>query len=125
MKPSSFTVANAFSCAFRGVMLCFSGRNFKIQFCLGILAVILGFVFHIASHEWIALIICISLVLGGEVGNTALEVAVDLVTDSYHDLARDAKDCAAGAVLLFSIASLIVGCIIFIPKIAAFCDVIL
>lgn len=124
MKPSSFTVANAFSCAFRGVALCFSGRNFKIQFCLGLLAVILGFIFHITSYEWIALIICMSLVLGGEVGNTALEVAVDLVTDSYHDLARDAKDCAAGAVLVFSLASLIVGCIIFIPKICAYAGII-
>ncbi len=116
MKPPSFTIANAFSCAFRGITLCFSGRNFKIQVCIGLLAVILGFLFHISSIEWIVLTLCICLVLGGEVGNTALEIAVDLVTDSYHDLARDAKDCAAGAVLIFSIASLIVGCIIFLPK---------
>lgn len=125
MKPSSFTVANAFSCAFRGVALCFSGRNFKIQVCLGVFATILGFALHISSQEWIALIICISLVLGGEVGNTALEVAIDLVTDSYHDLARDAKDCAAGAVLVFSFASLIVGCIIFVPKLCVLAGIVI
>ena len=58
-------------------------------------------------------------VLGGEALNSALEYIVDLVSPDYHVLAGKAKDCAAGAVLLFAAASFVIGCIIFIPKLLA------
>ena len=59
------------------------------------------------------------LVLGGEALNSALEYIVDLASPDYHVLAGKAKDCAAGAVLLFAAASFVIGCIIFIPKLLA------
>jgi diacylglycerol kinase (ATP) len=52
-----------------------------------------------------------------ELLNTALEAVVDLtVKQTYHDLAKIAKDCAAAAVLVASIAALLVGCMLILPK---------
>ena len=48
--------------------------------------------------------------------NTAVEAAVDLASPNIHPLAKKAKDCAAGAVLVAAIGAAIVGCIIFVPK---------
>ena len=56
------------------------------------------------------------MVLALELVNTAIERTVDLVTKDYHDLAKAAKDVAAGAVLIMSMFSVIIGLIIFIPK---------
>ena len=53
-----------------------------------------------------------------EIVNTALEAAVDLATPARHPLAKRAKDAAAGAVLLFSFASAVVGAIVFLPRLA-------
>ena len=54
-----------------------------------------------------------------ETVNTAIEAVVDLASPGYHELARRAKDCAAGAALAGAFASLVVGCIIFIPPLLA------
>jgi diacylglycerol kinase (ATP) len=69
----------------------------------------------LARWEWLALVLTITLVLAAEGVNTAVEAAVDVATSQYHPLARVAKDVAAGTVLICAIASVIVGCIIFIP----------
>ena len=54
-----------------------------------------------------------------ELINSAIEATVDLVTIEKHPLAKIAKDCASGASLILSFMSLIIACIIFIPKIIA------
>jgi len=117
---SRIPLSRAFGCAFQGIGHAFvEGRNFKIECVFGVAAIVLGFVFSISVPEWLAVIICIGLVLGAECANTALEALVDLVSPDYHELARVAKDCAAGAVLLFSIAALIVGIVLYAPRILA------
>ena len=58
----------------------------------------------------------ISLVIGAELFNTAMERVVDLASPNIHPLAKDAKDIAAGAVLVFASASVIIGILIFLPK---------
>lgn len=93
------------------------GRNFKVQLCIGALAIVLGIAFRVDSSEWALLWICIGVVLGGECMNTAMEALADLVSPDYNELAGKAKDCAAGAVLVCSIASAIVACFVFLPKI--------
>jgi len=55
-------------------------------------------------------------VLALELVNTAVERVVDLVTKEFQPLAKQAKDVAAGAVLLYAILSVVIGCIIFLPK---------
>ena len=63
------------------------------------------------------LMLVISLVLALEMINTSIERCVDLVTQDYKELAKIAKDVSAGAVLVVSIFSIIIGIVIFLPKI--------
>ncbi len=114
---SKFSLLQAFKCAFEGIFATAKERNFKIELCFMTLAIVLGLVSSISFLEWLCVIICFGLVLGGEVINSAIEAVVDLASPEYHELAKKAKDCAAGGVLLFSIASFVIGCLIFIPRI--------
>jgi diacylglycerol kinase len=95
------------------------GRNFKIQLGFAILISILGGVVSISPTEWLALILIIALVLILELINTAIETVVDMVSLNFHPLAKITKDCAAGAVLVASFASVLIGIIIFVPKLFA------
>ncbi len=92
-------------------------KNFKREIALGIIALILSYILKIDKIEFIIVLTMICLVLTTEIINTAIERTVDLVTKEYHELARIAKDVSAGSVLVTSIFSLIIGIIIFIPKI--------
>lgn len=92
-----------------------SQRNLKIQVVLGLVAVAAGFALGISRVDWLAIVLCIIVVSVAEVVNTAIESAVDLASPEWHELARAAKDAAAGAVLLASAGSVIVGLIVFAP----------
>lgn len=92
------------------------GRNFKIQLGFGILVTILGLMLKISSIEWVSLIITIMVVLILELVNTSIETVVDMVSIELNPLAKIAKDVAAGAVLVAAMGSIIVGIIIFLPK---------
>lgn len=106
----------AFRCAAAGVAYAFrSQRNLKIQVILGLAAVAAGFALGISRVDWLAIVLCIIVVSVAEVVNTAIESAVDLASPEWHELARAAKDAAAGAVLLASAGSVIVGLIVFAP----------
>ena len=80
-----------------------------------VLVVAAGCYFAVSRTEWCLLIIAIAIVWIAEAINTAIEIAIDLVSPDYHELAGQSKDVAAGAVLLAAIASAIVGSIIFWP----------
>lgn len=92
-------------------------KNFKREIALGIIALILSYILKIDKIEFIIILTMICLVLTAEIINTAIERTVDLVTKEYHELARIAKDVSAGSVLVTSIFALIIGIIIFMPKI--------
>ena len=92
-------------------------RNVKIEILFAILTSILGFILKISLLEWVVIVLVIAMVLALELVNTAIERTVDLVTKDYHDLAKAAKDVSAGAVLVMSMFSVIIGLIIFLPKI--------
>ena len=92
-------------------------KNFKREIALGIIALILSYILKIDKIEFIIILTMICLVLTAEIINTAIERTVDLVTKEYHELARIAKDVSAGSVLVTSTFALIIGIIIFIPKI--------
>ncbi len=113
---SRFPLVCAFRCAAAGVAYAFrSQRNLKIQVILGLAAVAAGFALGISRVDWLAIVLCIIVVSVAEVVNTAIESAVDLASPEWHELARAAKDAAAGAVLLASAGSVIVGLIVFAP----------
>jgi diacylglycerol kinase len=63
--------------------------------------------------EWIVIIILIAIVLAAECFNCAIEASIDLFINHYDERARFAKDVAAGAVLILSLAALVSGLIIF------------
>jgi diacylglycerol kinase len=108
----------SFGYAGRGIKLVFSSEaNMKIHIIVAVLVVICGFFFQISIYEWIVCLLCIGLVFGAEMINTAIENVVDLVSPEHHELAGKAKDIAAGAVLIAAIISLIIGLLIFIPKV--------
>jgi len=92
-------------------------RNFKIELVIMIIVLIAGIYFRISNVEWIVLLLTISSVLTLELINTGIERCVDLVTKEYHELAKNAKDVAAGAVFIMSIFSVCIGIVIFLPKI--------
>lgn len=120
MTKKGFSLASAFRCALQGVLDTSHERNFRIELCFAVLALVLGLFFDISLVEWCIVVVCFGLVLGGECFNSALEAIVDLASPDVHELARIAKDAAAGGVLLFSIASFIVGALIFLPRIINF-----
>ncbi len=106
----------AFLYAFRGIGKAVkSGRNFRIMLVCFVLVVAAGFIFGISGWEWIAVLLSSGSVLALEMINTALESLTDLATAKHHPLAEKAKDIAAGAVLVLSLAALAVGLIIFLP----------
>ncbi len=91
-------------------------RNFKIELTFAILVCIASIIFKVNTTEWVVLLLTIASVLALEMINTAMERCVDLVTKEYRDLAKIAKDTAAGAVLVMSIFSVAIGISIFLPK---------
>lgn len=91
--------------------------NFKKEIAIGIIALLLSYILKISRIEFIIILIMIALVLTSEIINTSIEKVVDLYTKDYNNLAKIAKDVSAGSVLVMSIFSLLVGVIIFLPKI--------
>ena len=92
-------------------------HNGWIQFTAAMVVVSAGFVFQVNGDQWCLLIFAIALVIVSELFNTTIECLVDLVSPQYQEKARVIKDIAAGAVLFSVIISVIIGLIIFLPKI--------
>ncbi len=91
--------------------------NFKREIVLAIITLIASYILKISKIEFIIVIIMIGLVITTEIINTSIERLVDLVSPEYNKLAGEVKDIIAFAVLFICIISLIVGIIIFVPKI--------
>ncbi len=107
----------SFGYALKGIATLFQSQpNARIHLFIGILVCIAGFCFDITSLEWVALILTMSAVLAAEAFNTSLEFLTDLVSPEHHPLAGKTKDVAAGAVLISATAAVIIGLIIFLPK---------
>jgi diacylglycerol kinase (ATP) len=77
-----------------------------------------GFFLQVSGRDWCWIILAISIVWTAEALNTAFEFLADAASPNPHPLVRDAKDVAAGAVLITAIAAAIIGAIIFWPHIA-------
>jgi diacylglycerol kinase (ATP) len=105
----------SFAFAWNGLRLAWQGRNFRVQFGAALFVTALGFLINLSSGEWLAILIVTSLVLAAEIFNTAIETLVNLVSPEIRPLAGKIKDLAAGAVLLLSFVSFVVGLIIFVP----------
>jgi diacylglycerol kinase len=116
------SLAAAFRVALRGIGFALRHeRNFQIECVAAVLALIAGGICKLSQTEWLLVIVCIGFVLSAEGFNIALESLVDLVSPGLRPLAGQAKDVAAGAVLLSAFVALMVGAILFVPKLLALC----
>jgi diacylglycerol kinase (ATP) len=117
IAPSFFS---SFRYAWMGVSYAFqTQRNFRIHAFMGSLAVGLGLWLRLSRVEMTVIMLTITIVLSMELLNTALESVVDLtVKQTYHELAKIAKDCAAGAVLVSALSALGVAACLILPKLA-------
>ncbi|MBM7554731.1 diacylglycerol kinase family protein [Thalassobacillus pellis] len=105
-----------FRYAWNGIREATVERNIKIHLCAAVLVVFMSFWLGLAAIEWVCILTIIALVLSLEMINTSLERAMDYLAPEVHPLVGIVKDIAAGAVLVAAFFSLIIGIIIFLPK---------
>lgn len=118
LKVKTKKLVNSFKYAFNGIILSFkTERNMKIHILIMIIVIIAGIILKINQIEWIICIILFSIVIAGELFNTAIETIVDMITPYRNEKAKISKDISAGAVLILTIGTAIAGIIIFAPKI--------
>lgn len=106
----------SFRFAFAGIARAVgSQRNMKIHLLAAVVVFAMALWLQVALVEWAVLVMTVATVLVAEMLNTAIEAVVDLASPEFHDLAKAAKDIAAGAVLIAAICAVIVGGMIFGP----------
>lgn len=111
--------SRSFGCALRGIAtLVRTQPNARIHLLAAIAVVIAGIWCRLSLVEWALITIAIAGVLVSEALNTAVELVVDLASPELHPLARQAKDVAAGGVLLAAMASVAIGIFVFGPRLA-------
>jgi undecaprenol kinase len=91
--------------------------NIRFHFLVTLFAIALSFYYNLSWVEWSIIIIAITMVWIAELTNTAFEYFTDFVSPEYNYLVGKVKDIAAGASFVAAIASLVIGLIIFLPKI--------
>lgn len=120
-KWKNRTLVASMEFAITGIITAFKEeRNMRKHMVSAILASIAGAIFRISAIEWLFLLLAIFLVITFEIINSAIENVVDLASNYHFSmLAKNAKDMAAGAVLVISGYAVLTGLIIFVPKIIA------
>lgn len=94
-----------------------SERNFRIHLLVAIIAITAGLVMQLNQIEWLFIVVAIGSVLVTECVNSAIEKMLDYLKPEIHPKAKVVKDLSAGAVLLCAIMAVVIGLIVFIPKI--------
>lgn len=103
---------------FKGIQILIKTEDsIKVQCCVGLLVVLLGFVFNISITEWMIQLSLIGLVLVAESLNTAIEKVANFIHPDFHKKIGTIKDVAAGAAGFAAIFAVIIGSLIYIPKI--------
>lgn len=111
-------VISSLEFALTGIFTAFKEeKNMRSHVLSALAAIIAGLIFRISAIEWLLLLLSIFLVIAFEIMNSAVENVVDLASDYHFSMrAKNAKDMAAGAVLVVSVFAVITGLIIFLPK---------
>ncbi|AEA44362.1 diacylglycerol kinase family protein [Fluviicola taffensis] len=121
MSKHTFSISariKSFKYAFAGLKILFiEEHNARIHLVSALIAIILGVVLKISLNEWIVLVIVMGLVFICELINTSLEAMADFASPEKHPQIKKVKDLAAASVLIGALVALVVGIIIFCPKI--------
>ena len=108
----------SFSYSFDGLKYAFQNeQSVSVMAIITVIATTLGIILKISAIEWIFIIFVIGIVLATELINTSIEATIDLLSPDFHPLAKVAKDTASASVFIYSIVSVFLAGIIFIPKI--------
>lgn len=111
------TFLRSFSYAFAGLAYAArTQRNLRTHLGIAGVVIIAGWGFRVTAVEWALLALTIGVVFSAELVNTVAELAVDMLTQEYHPMAKVAKDVGAAAVLVSSLAAVGVGAAIFGPR---------
>lgn len=95
-----------------------SEHSIMVQFGIGVAVTIAGFYFGISREEWMLQTLSIGLVMAAEGANTAVEKICDFIHPAFNEKIGFIKDVASGAVFFAAVAALIVGIIIYYPKVS-------
>lgn len=112
------TFLESFKYAWEGIRVAYTEeRNIRKHVYSTIIVFVLGFLFSFNTKEYLWLTMACFIVIFSELINTIFENLVDLVTNEYHPLAKKVKDIAAGTVLISSFFAVVIGTLLFLPKI--------
>jgi len=106
--------------ALRGVRIMIASQHnawIHAAATLGVFAA--GVFLRLSWAEWCWIVLAVVSVWTAEALNTAFEFLTDVASPNFHPIAGKAKDVAAGAVLLAAVGAIIIGALIFGPKMAA------
>ena len=107
--------------AVRGIVLVFqTEQSFRLQISAAILVLVAGWFFEISHSEWLIIFVLIGAVLSFELLNSVFERIIDVFKPRLHPAVRDMKDIMAGCVLVASLAAVVIGLYIFIPRLQIF-----
>jgi len=121
MSSKKFSLADrirSFRYAFNGLRVLFrEEHNAQVHLFITIVVIVLGAIFSISPLEWVAVVFAIGFVFVTEILNTAMEDIADFISPQRDERIKRIKDLGAAAVLIAAITAIVVGVIIFLPKI--------
>ncbi len=124
MKSEKFSISQrikSFQYAFNGLKLLFlEEHNSRIHLFSTFFVVLFGFLLDISNLEWIALVFAIGFVISTEIINTSIEKIADFISPGIDGRIETIKDLSAAAVLVSAIMAIVVGLIVFLPKMLLF-----
>lgn len=112
------SMGEKFMVALRGIKKVYTTElSFRIHAAIAVILIIVNFVIGLSSIEWTIVLLVFGCMMAAEIFNTAVEDMMDVYSRKYDDKIKDIKDISAGAVLLLTIISIIIGLIIYVPKV--------
>ncbi len=106
----------SFGYALSGLATVFrSEQSFRLQVVTAFCVILLGLVFRVTHVEMVVLLLLVASVLILELINSIFERVLDAFKPRLHPIVKEAKDMIAGAVLLMSVFSCVIGVLIFYP----------
>lgn len=110
----------SFRYAIQGIRQFFRNENnAKVHLLASIVVTVAGFAVDLERQDWLWITLAVALVWVTEAVNTAIEKLVDMVSPGFDPRAGAVKDMAAGAVLLATVAAVIIGILVFLPYVQA------
>lgn len=119
-------IIDSFNYAVSGIITAIkTEKSMRLHYIIAVIVLLSSLFFDFNRTEFLLLLFAVSLVVVSEMINTAIERTIDLITKEFHPLARLVKDVAAGAVLIATINSVIVGYLLFFERLSLFSELII